>query len=135
MSAVISIWDERYKVSKRSFVTKSATGDGFVEAVLREQVFARSQSVVARVVAGETLIVPVRAKLGNLASIYTFNGTGSLIWELLEHPRTAAELAMAIAEEYDVETVQAERDVTEFVREMKAVGLVEAAASTAAAGA
>jgi hypothetical protein len=133
--AVISIWDERDQVSKRSFVTKSVIGDGFVETVLGEQVFARSQSVVARVVAGETLIVPVRAKVGDLASIYTFNGTGSLIWKLLEHPRTAAELAMAVAEEYEVETAQAEGDVTEFVSEMKAVGLVETAASAAAAGA
>ena len=106
-----------------------------METLLREQMYARSQSVVARVVAGETLIVPVRAKVGDLASIYSFNGTGSLIWKLLEQPRTAAELAMAIAEEYDVETAQAERDVTEFVSEMKAVGLVEAAASAAAAGA
>ncbi len=45
------------------------------------QLFVRSQSVVSRRVAGETLIVPVRGKVGDLASIYSFNGTGSLIWE------------------------------------------------------
>ena len=45
--------------------------------------FIRSQSVVARVVAGETLIVPIRGKVGDLASIYSFNGTGTLIWKLL----------------------------------------------------
>jgi len=101
---------------------------------LKEQGFVRSESVVARVVAGETLIVPVRAKVGDLASIYSFNGTGSLIWKLLDAPRTVAELAMALAEEYEVETAQAERDVTEFVSEMKAVGLVEVPASVAMAG-
>jgi len=96
--------------------------------------FVRSQSVVARVVAGETLIVPIRAKVGDLASIYSFNGTGSLIWKLLESPRTVAELASAVAEEYEVDPAQAERDVTEFVSEMKAVGLVEVSASVAMAG-
>jgi hypothetical protein len=101
-------------------------------ATLRQEVFVRSQSVVARVVAGETLIVPVRARVGDLASIYSFNGTGSLIWKLLDAPRTVAELAMAVAEEYDVEVAQAERDVNDFVREMKAVGLVEMSASVAA---
>lgn len=101
----------------------------------KEQSFVRSQSVVARVVAGETLIVPVRAKVGDLASIYSFNGTGSLIWKLLDAPRTAAELAMAVAEEYEVELARAEHDVSEFLREMKAVGLVEVpAAAVAAAG-
>ena len=98
------------------------------------ETFVRSQAVVGRVVGGETLIVPVRAKVGDLASIYSFNGTGSLIWKLLDAPRTVAELAMAVAEEYDVEVAQAEQDVTEFVGEMKAVGLVEVPAAVAMAG-
>jgi len=97
------------------------------------ETFVRSQAVVGRVVGGETLIVPVRAKVGDLASIYSFNGTGSLIWKLLDAPRTVAELAMAVAEEYDVEVAQAEHDVTEFVGEMKAVGLVEVPAAVAMA--
>ena len=102
--------------------------------MLNQPSFVRSQAVVARVVAGETLIVPVRAKVGDLASIYSFNGTASVIWKLLESPRTVAELAEALAREYDVEMAQAERDVTDFVNEMKAVGLVGVPAPVAMAG-
>lgn len=98
------------------------------------QTFIRSQSVVSRVVAGETLIVPVRAKVGDLASIYSFNATGSLIWRLLEFPKTLSELSAAVAREYDVDSAQAERDVEEFVSEMKVVGLVEVTASVAMVG-
>lgn len=101
---------------------------------MNSQSLVRSQSMVARVVAGETLIVPVRARVGDLASIYSFNGTASLIWKLLESPKTVAELADAVAREYDVELGQAERDVKEFVAEMKTVGLVEAPAFVAMAG-
>jgi Coenzyme PQQ synthesis protein D (PqqD) len=100
----------------------------------REEKFVRSQSVVSRVVAGETLIVPVRAKVGDLASIYSFNGTGTLIWAMLELPRTVKELATAVAGEYEVEFAQAEIDVREFVTEMKSAGMVEAAAAMAMAG-
>ena len=99
-----------------------------------EQSFIRSQSVVSRVVAGETLIVPVRSKVGDLASIYSFNGTGTLIWKLLEFPTTVSRLAVAVAQEYDVDPSQAECDVASFVGEMKAVGLVEVPASVAIAG-
>ena len=95
----------------------------------RDETLVRSQAVVARVVAGETLIVPIRAKVGDLASIYSFNGTGSLIWKLLESPRTVAELATAVAQAYEVEPAQAEQDVTNFVSEMKSVGLVEVPAT------
>jgi len=94
----------------------------------------RSKSVVARVVAGETLIVPIRGKVGDLASIYSFNRTGTLIWKLLESPKTVSQLAVSVAEEYDADPAQAERDVTSFVGEMKAVGLVEVSAAAAMAG-
>ncbi len=90
--------------------------------VLKEETFVRSQAVVGRVVGGETLIVPVRAKVGDLASIYSFNGTASLIWKLLDAPRTVPELAMAVAEEYQVEVAQAEQDVAAFVAQMKSSG-------------
>ena len=102
--------------------------------MLRNEVLVRSESVVARVVAGETLIVPVRAKVGDLASIYSFNGTGTLIWKLLASPKSVAELAAAVAQEYEVELTQAENDVTSFVNEMKAVGLVEVPTPVAMAG-
>ena len=100
-------------------------GDDALATMLKEEIFVRSESVVARVVGGETLLVPIRAKVGDLASIYSFNGTGSLIWKLLESPRTVAQLAAAVAEAYEVDSAQAEQDVTNFVSEMKSVGLVE----------
>ena len=90
-----------------------------------DQVFVRSQAVVSRRVAGETLIVPVRGKVGDLASIYSFNQTGSLIWQLLETPKGLADLISAVEEEYDVAPDQARRDVTQFLHDTLTVGLVE----------
>jgi hypothetical protein len=91
------------------------------------QVFVRSRAVVSRVVAGETLIVPVRGKVGDLASIYSFNETGSLIWKLLDTPRTVGEVVGAVAEEYQVDTKKVRQDVLRFLNEMRAVGLIEIA--------
>jgi Coenzyme PQQ synthesis protein D (PqqD) len=90
-----------------------------------EQILTRSRSVVARVVGGETLIVPIRGKVGDLASIYSLNETGSLIWKVLEHPTTLSQLVAAVANEFEVDTEVSARDVQEFVGEMKSVGLVE----------
>lgn len=105
-------------------------GETMQAETLKAETLVRSQAVVARVVAGETLIVPIRAKVGDLASIYSFNGTGSLIWRLLESPLTVAELATAVAQTYEVDPAQAEQDVTSFVNEMKSVGLVEVPATS-----
>jgi hypothetical protein len=96
--------------------------------------FIRTQAVAARVLAGETLIVPVRAKVGDLASIYKFNSTGTLIWKLLEISQTLEDLSVAVARHYEVEAAQAERDVAGFLNEMRSVGLVEVAPALAMAG-
>jgi hypothetical protein len=89
------------------------------------RIFVRSQSVVSRRVSGETLIVPVRGKVGDLASIYSFNEVASLIWQWLEMPRDVSELVSAVEREYDVDPQQAQQDVSKFLNDMLSVGLVE----------
>jgi hypothetical protein len=93
--------------------------------------YTRSRSVVSRVVAGETLIVPVRGKVGDLASIYSFNISGSLIWQLLDSPRSLADLIEAVERTYDVAPEQAQKDVTRFLNDMRSVGLVDACPAVA----
>src|SRR5215469_8747386 len=100
--------------------TKFETGALGLGKSFAEEKVVRSQSVVARVIAGETLIVPIRGRVGDLASIYSFNGTGTLIWKMLESPRTVKQLAEGVAEAYNVDLAQAEVDVAGFVSEMKA---------------
>jgi hypothetical protein len=90
-----------------------------------QQRFVRTRSVVSRVIAGETLIVPVRGKVGDLASIYSFNGTGTLVWQLLDSSRSLAELVDAVEREYEVARGQAEKDVTQFLNELALMDLLE----------
>src|SRR5882724_13031618 len=89
-----------------------------VEMTMDDKFFVRSQTVVSRVVAGETLMVPVRGKVGDLASIYSFNGTGSLIWHLLDAPKSLAGLIDAVEREYAVGQEKAQKDVTQFLNDM-----------------
>jgi Coenzyme PQQ synthesis protein D (PqqD) len=91
-----------------------------------EQLFVRSQTVVSRRVAGETLVVPVRGRVGDLASIYSFNQTGSLIWQSLESPKGFAELVSIVEQEYAVEHDLARRDVKQFLHDMLSADLVQA---------
>jgi hypothetical protein len=96
-------------------------------ALSGDDLLTRSRSVVSRVVAGETLIVPVRGKVGDLASIYSFNGTGSLIWQLLDKSTRLPQLVDAVEREYEVGREQAQQDVEQFLNDMLSVGLLEVA--------
>lgn len=87
-------------------------------------VFQRSNSVVSRQIAGETLVVPIRGKVGDLASIYSFNETGSVLWTALEHPRSLEQLTSLLCQSFEVGWNDARRDAETFVREMQAAGLI-----------
>jgi Coenzyme PQQ synthesis protein D (PqqD) len=86
--------------------------------------YRRSTAVVSRQISGETLVVPIRGKVGDLASIYSFNETGSVLWAELERPRTLQDLAGALCRSFAVEKDQAWQDAQAFVSEMQAVGLL-----------
>jgi len=87
--------------------------------------YVRSQSVVSRLIAGETLIIPVRKGVGDLASIYSLNPVASSIWQAIQQPREKEEIVSVIEQEFAAERAQIEHDVDEFLYEMHAAGLVE----------
>ena len=86
--------------------------------------YVRSQSVVSRVIAGETLIIPVRKGVGDLASIYSLNEVGSVIWQTVQQPRQKEEIVSAVEQEFAAERQRIEHDVDAFLTEMHAAGLI-----------
>ena len=86
--------------------------------------YVRSDSVVSRVIAGETLIVPIRRGVGDLASIYSLNEIATAIWSAIAEPRSKPEIVQGIEAEFDTAGVEIEADVTAFLREMHSAGLV-----------
>lgn len=89
------------------------------------QSYVRSGSVVSRVIAGETLIVPVRGGVGDLASIYSLNEVASTIWNTIAQPRSQEEIIECVAQEFAAERQQVEQDVNAFLVEMESAGLVD----------
>ena len=105
---------------------------GMTEPV--QQVFTRARCIVSRAAGGEIMVVPVRGEVGNLASIYSLKGTGSLIWQLLDAPRALPELVATVEREFGVTQEQAQRDVTQFLDDMLGAGLVQTSQRVAVAG-
>jgi hypothetical protein len=88
--------------------------------------FVRSDSVVSRVIANETLIVPVRRGVGDLSSIYSLNPVASTIWDAISKPRSKAEIVQLVEEKFDADASAANDDIESFLAEMTAAGLVSA---------
>ena len=78
-----------------------------------------------RKIGEETIVVPVRSRVADLESIYTFNETGSAIWALVDGARSVPEIARALASEFDVDEANALADVRRFLAGLEEEGLVE----------
>ncbi len=86
-----------------------------------------SDDVVARTIAGEHLLVPVRNGTASMDCIYTANEAGSLIFRLLDGRRDEAAIARIVHREFEIPMEQALADVREFLRCLCEAGLAVAA--------
>ena len=112
-----------------SNVSNHATVD-FSQPESSTELYVRSSAVVSRLIAGETLVMPVKRNVGDLTSLFNFNGTGATIWDALETPKSLQDICDVIDRKYDLskEKEKAEEDVKLFVRELCSLGLAKALA-------
>jgi hypothetical protein len=59
-----------------------------------------------------------------LGQYFALNQAGARVWELLETPRTLADLCTAMEAEYDVKREVCHREVAALLEELKGKGLV-----------
>ncbi len=91
--------------------------------------YVRSDSVVSRVIAGETLIVPVRKGVGDLASIYSLNEVASSIWQTITGPCSKEDIVRVVEQEFAGDRGQIEQEVESFLADMQSAGLINEAAN------
>jgi len=89
-----------------------------------------SPDVVARRVAGEYLLVPVRSGAAQMDYIFTANEVGSVIFRLLDGRRDGRAIARAISEEFQVDPERADLDVVEFLSTLLDARLIQPADET-----
>lgn len=86
--------------------------------------YAKVGEYVSRNIAGETLVVPVRGRRGDLDSIYNLNEVACFIWNRIDGSTSLAEIAAGVCSEFEVAPESAEADVREFVAVLEEAGLI-----------
>jgi hypothetical protein len=89
--------------------------------------YRRTEEFVARVIAGETVLVPIRRQIGDLESIYTLNEVATFIWERLAQPSTAAEIALALDAAFEGDPAEMRADLMHFLAELVDLGAIRSA--------
>lgn len=90
--------------------------------------FVRAPGVIARRVAGETLLVPVSPRtldtFSGAAELFVLNETGERLWACLAEPQTLDDMARNLIDEFEVHAELARADATAFIQVMQERGLV-----------
>ena len=88
----------------------------------------RATTVIARRVAGETVLVPLARRTDDpefkSARLYVLNETGEYLWSLLDTPRTTADLARNLTTVFETTAGRAHSDVDVFLAALRDIGAV-----------
>ena len=76
---------------------------------------SRSDRVVVRRINDECLLIPLTDDIADMDSLYRLNETGAFIWELVDGRRDIKEITSRVAEEFDVDQREAEKDILLFL--------------------
>jgi len=89
-----------------------------------EQIYCKDPSIVARQIAGEMILVPIRQNVADLESIYLLNETALFAWEHFDGSLSLADIRDKITQEFDVDELQAGQDLLELVVDLERVKAV-----------
>jgi hypothetical protein len=90
-----------------------------------DSIFRKKDDIVTRLIAGETLLVPIYGELANMEKIFSLDPVAAFIWEQLDGKKRLKDIRDGLLDAFDVEKEQAETDILEFVGELLEAGLIE----------
>ncbi|MBU2009512.1 MAG: PqqD family protein [Chloroflexi bacterium] len=88
------------------------------------KVYQKDGNMVARKIAGELILVPIRQEAGQLAYFYSLNPVAARIWALLDGKRPVADIALTIVEEFEVDLERATKDTLRFASRLEELKMV-----------
>ena len=79
---------------------------------------------VVRQIAGETIAIPSGPAAQALSGLLALNGSGKLLFDLLQTPQAEDSLVQALLEAYEIDTDTARGDVLEFLQILRQNGVL-----------
>ncbi len=88
------------------------------------QRYRKNPDLVFRQIADECILVPIHHHIADMEAVYTLEGVGVRIWELLDGERDGHAILQEILNEYEVPEEEARTDLVEFLEELLSVSAV-----------
>ena len=89
-----------------------------------EDVFARSDRIVGRRIAGEYILVPLVSRGADADFIYTLNAVAAAVWESLDGTSSGATVVEGIVERFEVDPPRAAADYLQLMETLESIDAV-----------
>lgn len=89
-----------------------------------EELLKVSQEMIIREIAGEKILIPVGATALKVHGMGRLSESGLLLWNRMQMDCTRKELVDALLSEYQIDRGTAEKDVDEFLEQIREAGLL-----------
>jgi hypothetical protein len=86
--------------------------------------FRSSENVIARQIAGEMVLVPLRKRSADLDVIFTLNETAAEAWMLLDGHCTLQQVAELLAQRFVIEPQEAAQDLVGLAAALLDIGAI-----------
>ena len=77
-----------------------------------------------REVGGESFLVPLGKSVYTHNGIFVLTELGAFIWDILPDAQSPQDILEKVLEEYEVDPLTAEKDITEFLNKLKNLGII-----------
>jgi hypothetical protein len=88
--------------------------------------YQKNGDIVFRRISDQSILVPIKDKVGDLGFIYTINDVGTFIWERIDGKRQLVDIKEMLVNEFGVSPSKAERDLLKFVAHLENMGIIKA---------
>lgn len=89
-----------------------------------EDVFARSDRIVGRRIAGEYVLVPLVSRGTDADFIYTLNAVAAAMWECLDGRASGETVVHSIVERFEVDAPQAAEDYLQLMETLESIDAI-----------
>lgn len=88
-------------------------------------VLQKNPDVVARVIDGETILMPLYKTSGEINCIYTLNKVASCVWGLIDGKRDTFEIKEEVLKQFDATPREADKELRGFLKDLKEIRAIK----------
>ena len=90
----------------------------------KEKIYKKNRNIVSRVIAEETVLLPIYKTSEEINCIYTLNKAAAFIWDHIDGKKNLAKISGLVVNEFDVTPQEADKRMAALIKDLSQIKAV-----------